>query len=77
MVTGKPIAEIYRERWNIGFFYKKSNKIRASKILSATRKMPCDPDCTALVISLFLNCQKFLRRLGLSVQQIFQRSRSI
>jgi hypothetical protein len=72
-LSAKTIAAIYRERWHIELFFKEiKQNLRIKSFVGNSENAVLIQLYTALTVYLLLKCQKFLSRLGLSVQQLFQ-----
>jgi hypothetical protein len=69
----KTIADVYRERWQIELFFKEiKQNLRIKSFVGTSENAVLIQVYTALTVYLLLKYQKFLSRLGLSVQQLFQ-----
>ena len=72
-LSPKTIADIYRERWQIELFFKEiKQNLRIKSFVGNSENAVLIQIYTALTVYLLLKYQKFLSRLGLSVQQLFQ-----
>ena len=72
-LSAKTIADIYRERWQIELFFKEiKQNLRIKNFVGNSENAVLTQIYTALTVYLLLKYQKFLSRLGLSVQQLFQ-----
>ena len=72
-LSPKTIADIYRERWQIELFFKEiKQNLRIKSFIGTSENAVLIQIYTALTVYLLLKYQKFLSRLGLSVQQLFQ-----
>jgi hypothetical protein len=72
-LSPKTIADIYRERWQIELFFKEiKQNLRIKSFVGSSENAVLIQIYTALTVYLLLKYQKFLSRLGLSVQQLFQ-----
>ena len=72
-LSPKTIADIYKERWEIELFFKEiKQNLRIKSFVGNSENAVLIQICTALTVYLLLAYQKFLSRLGLSVQQLFQ-----
>ena len=72
-LSAKTIAAIYRERWHIELFFKEiKQNLRIKSFVGHSENAVLIQVYTALTVYLLLKYQKFLSRLGLSVQQLFQ-----
>ena len=72
-LSSKTIADIYKERWKIELFFKEiKQNLRIKSFVGNSENAVLIQLYTALTVYLLLACQKFLSRLGLSVQQLFQ-----
>jgi len=72
-LSPKTIADIYRERWHIELFFKEiKQNLRIKSFVGTSENAVQIQIYTALTVYLLLKYQKFLSRLGLSVQQLFQ-----
>jgi hypothetical protein len=72
-LSAKTIANIYKERWQIEIFFRgiKQN-LRIKSFVGNSENAVIIQIYTALTVYLLLAYQKFLSKIGLSVQQIFQ-----
>ena len=69
----KTIADIYKERWQIEIFFREiKQNLRIKTFVGNTENAVLIQIYTALTVYLLLAYQKFLSRVGLSVQQLFQ-----
>ena len=69
----KTIADIYKDRWQIEIFFREiKQNLRIKTFVGNTENAALIQIYTALTVYLLLAYQKFLSRIGLSVQQIFQ-----
>lgn len=69
----KTIADIYKDRWQIEIFFREiKQNLRIKTFVGNTENAVLIQIYTALTVYLLLAYQKFLSRIGLSVQQIFQ-----
>ena len=69
----KTIADIYKERWQIELFFKEIRQNLCIKsFVGNSENAVLIQIYTALTVYLFLAYQKFLSRIGLSAQQLFQ-----
>jgi hypothetical protein len=69
----KTVADVYKERWRIELFFKEiKQNLRIKSFVGNSENAVLVQLYTALTVYLLLKCQKFLSRLGLSVQQLFQ-----
>jgi FOG: Transposase and inactivated derivatives len=69
----KTIAGIYKDRWQIEIFFREiKQNLRIKTFVGNTENAVLIQLYTALTVYLLLAYQKFLSRIGLSVQQIFQ-----
>ena len=67
------IADIYRERWQIELFFKEiKQNLRIKTFVGNSENAVLIQLYTALTVYLLLKYQKFLSRIGLSVQHLFQ-----
>ena len=72
-LTPKTIADVYKERWQIELFFKEiKQNLRVKSFVGNSENAVLIQMYTALTTYLLLKYQKFLSRLGLSVQQLFQ-----
>ena len=72
-LSAKTIADIYKDRWQIEFFFKEiKQNLRIKTFVGNPENAILIQIYTALTVYLLLAYQKFLSRLGLSVQQLFQ-----
>jgi hypothetical protein len=69
----KTIADIYKERWQIEIFFREiKQNLRIKTFVGNTENAVLIQIYTALTVYLLLAYQKFLSRIGLSIQQLFQ-----
>jgi len=69
----KTIADIYKDRWQIEIFFREiKQNLRIKTFVGNTENAVLIQIYTALTVYLLLAYQKFLSRIGLSIQQIFQ-----
>ena len=69
----RTIADIYRERWQIELFFKEiKQNLRIKTFVGNSENAVLIQLYTALTVYLLLKYQKFLSRIGLSVQHLFQ-----
>lgn len=72
-LAAKTIADIYKERWQIEIFFREiKQNLRIQTFVGNTENAVLIQIYTALTVYLLLKYQKFVSRLGLSVQQLFQ-----
>ena len=72
-LSAKTIADIYRERWQIELFFKEiKQNLRIKSFVGNSENAVLIQLYTALTVYLLLKYQKFLSRIGFSVQQLFQ-----
>ena len=72
-LSPKTIADIYRERWQIELFFKEiKQNLRIKSFVGNSENAVLIQIYTTLTVYLLLKYQKFLSRLGLSVQHLFQ-----
>ena len=72
-LSPKTIADIYKDRWQIELFFKEiKQNLRIKNFVGNSENAVLIQIYTALTLYLLLAYQKFLSRLGLSVQQLFQ-----
>jgi IS4 transposase len=72
-LSAKTIADVYRQRWHIELFFKEiKQNLRIKSFVGNSENAVLTQIYTALTVYLLLKYQKFLSRLGLSVQQLFQ-----
>jgi hypothetical protein len=72
-LSPKTIADIYKDRWQIELFFKEiKQNLRIKNFVGNSENAVLIQIYTALTVYLLLAYQKFLSRLGLSVQQLFQ-----
>jgi len=69
----KTIADIYKDRWQIEIFFREiKQNLRIKTFVGNTENAVLIQIYTALTVYLLLAYQKFLSRIGVSVQQLFQ-----
>ena len=69
----KTVADIYKERWQIEIFFREiKQNLRIKSFVGNTENAVLIQIYTALTVYLLLAYQKFLSRLGLSIQQLLQ-----
>jgi len=72
-LSSRTIADVYRQRWQIELFFKEiKQNLRIKRFVGTSENAVLIQVYTALTVYLLLKYQKFLSRLGLSVQQLFQ-----
>jgi IS4 transposase len=72
-LSPQTIADIYKERWQIELFFKKiKQNLRIKSFVGTSDNAVLIQIYSALTVYLLLKYQKFLSKLGLSVQQLFQ-----
>ena len=72
-LSAKTIADICKDRWQIELFFKEiKQNLRIKTFVGNSENAVLIQIYTALTVYLLLAYQKFLSRLGLSVQQLFQ-----
>ena len=72
-LTPKTITDIYKDRWQIEIFFREiKQNLRIKTFVANTENAVFIQIYTALTVYLLLAYQKFLSRIGLSVQQLFQ-----
>jgi len=72
-LSAKTIADVYKDRWQIELFFKEiKQNLRIKSFVGNSENAVLIQIYTALTTYLLLKYQKFLSRLGLSVQQLFQ-----
>ena len=72
-LSPKTIAEIYKERWKIELFFKEiKQNLHIKSFVGNSENAVLIQLYTALTVYLLLAYQKFLSRIGLSVQQLLQ-----
>jgi len=72
-LSARTIADIYKERWRIEIFFREiKQNLRIKSFVGNTENAVLIQLYTALTVYLLLAYQKFLSKIGLSVQQIFQ-----
>jgi IS4 transposase len=72
-LSAKTIADIYKDRWQIEIFFREiKQNLRIKSFVGNTENAVRIQIYTALTVYLLLAYQKFLSRIGMSVQQIFQ-----
>ena len=72
-LSAKTIADIYKDRWQIEIFFREiKQNLRIKSFVGNSENAVLIQIYTALTVYLLLAYQKFLSRLGLSVQQLFQ-----
>ncbi|MDR2488489.1 MAG: IS4 family transposase [Desulfovibrio sp.] len=70
-LSAKTIADIYKDRWQIELFFKEiKQNLRIKTFVGNSENAVLIQIYTALTVYLLLAYQKFLSRLGLSVQQL-------
>jgi len=76
-LSARTIADIYKERWRIEIFFREiKQNLRIKSFVGNTENAVFIQSYTALTVYLLLAYQKFLSKIGLSVQQIFHSSPS-
>jgi len=69
----KTIADIYKERWRIEIFFREiKQNLRIKSFVGNTENAVLIQIYTALTVYLLLAYQKFLSRIGLSIQKLCQ-----
>ena len=69
----KTIADIYKDRWQIEIFFREiKQNLRIKSFVGNSENAVLIQIYTALTVYLLLAYQKFLSRLGLSIQQLVQ-----
>ena len=72
-LAAQTIADIYKARWNIELFFKEiKQNLRIKSFVGHSENGALIQIYTALTLYLLLAWQKFLCRIGFSVQQLFQ-----
>src|SRR5215469_14390558 len=72
-LSAKTIADVYKDRWQIELFFKEiKQNLRIKSFVGNSENAVLIQVYTALTTYLLLKYQKFLSRLGHSVQQLFQ-----
>lgn len=72
-LSPKTIADIYKDRWQIELFFKEiKQNLRIKTFVGNTENAVMIQIYTALTVYLLLAYQKFLSRIGLSVQHLLQ-----
>ena len=72
-LSPKTIADIYKDRWQIELFFKEiKQNLRIKTFVGNSENAVLIQVYTALTVYLLLAYQKFLSRIGMSVQQLFQ-----
>jgi hypothetical protein len=72
-LAAKTIADIYKDRWKIELFFKEiKQNLRIKSFVGLSENAVLIQIYTALTVYLLLAHQKFLSKIGLSVQKIFQ-----
>ncbi|MGL4667706.1 MAG: IS4 family transposase [Saezia sp.] len=72
-LSAKTIADIYKDRWQIEIFFREiKQNLRIKSFVGTSENAVLIQIYTALTVYLLLAYQKFLSKIGLSVQQIFQ-----
>ncbi|MDL2216272.1 IS4 family transposase [Desulfovibrio sp. OttesenSCG-928-M14] len=72
-LSAKTIADIYKDRWQIEIFFREiKQNLRIKSFVGTSENAVLIQIYTALTTYLLLAYQKFLSRIGLSVQQLFQ-----
>ena len=69
----KTIADIYKDRWQIEIFFREiKQNLRIKSFVGNSENAVLIQIYTALTVYLLLAYQKFLSRIGLSIQQLLQ-----
>ena len=77
-MSARAVADIYKERWRIEIFFREiKQNLRIKSFVGNTGNAVLNNLYTTLAVYLLLVYQKFLSKIGLSVQQIFELSPSI
>jgi len=72
-LAAKTIADMYKDRWQIEIFFREiKQNLRIKTFVGNTENAVLIQIYTALTVYLLLAYQKFLSRLGLSIQQLCQ-----
>lgn len=72
-LSPKTIVDIYKERWQIELFFKEiKQNLRIKSFVGHSENAVMIQIYTALTVYLLLAYQKFLSRIGMSVQKLFQ-----
>lgn len=70
---GVPSADIYKERWQIGFFFKEiKHNLHIKRFVITSENAVLTQIYSALIVYLLLVFQKFLSKTGASVQHQFE-----
>jgi hypothetical protein len=73
LLAAQTTADIYKERWSIELFFKEiKQNLKINSFVGYSENAALIQIYTALTLYLLLAWQKFLGRIGISVQQIFQ-----
>jgi IS4 transposase len=72
-LSPKTIADVYKDRWQIELFFKEiKQNLRIKSFVGNSENAVLIQIYSALTVYLLLKYQKFLSRIGISVQQLFQ-----
>ncbi len=72
-LSPKTIADIYKDRWQIELFFKEiKQNLRIKSFVGNSENAVLIQLYTALTVYLLLAYQKFLSRIGLSIQKLLQ-----
>jgi hypothetical protein len=72
-LSARTIADIYKDRWKIEIFFREiKQNLHIKSFLGNTENAVLIQIYTAMTVYLLLAYQKFLSKIGMSVQQIFQ-----
>lgn len=72
-LSARTIADIYKERWRIEIFFREiKQNLRIKSFVGNTENAVLIQIYTALTVYLLLAYQKFMSKIDMSVQQIFQ-----
>jgi hypothetical protein len=72
-LSARTIADVYKDRWQIEIFFREiKQNLRIKSFVGNTENAVLIQIYTALTVYLLLAYQKFLSRIEMSVQQIFQ-----
>ncbi|MDR2604281.1 MAG: IS4 family transposase, partial [Desulfovibrio sp.] len=72
-LSARTIADIYKDRWQIEIFFREiKQNLRIKSFVGNTENAVLTQIYTAMTVYLLLAYQKFLSKIRMSVQQIFQ-----
>ena len=72
-LSAKTIADVYKDRWQIELFFKEiKQNLRIKRFIGHSENAVLIQVYTAMTTYLLVKYQKFLSRLGLSVQQLLE-----